>query len=136
MAKNRFPYRSSDDKAVEQAQQVLKARYYDSIRSMGDEILQEAKREGYEDYDNAREYLQDRIHETADGSSLVIYTHEAINTLLQSDNWQAVEPTGMELPDDDLPRTFTVAAYYAVVTDLAEHIEANQDEYFTDEDED
>lgn len=134
MASNRFPFRKSDDNAVEKADQVLRARYYQTVRSYAESILQEAKQEGYEDFDRANEFLVERIHETADGAQEVIYTHKALQTLVYSDRWQAVEDTGMELPDDDLPRTVTIAAYYALSADIAEQVEALQDEYFTDDD--
>jgi hypothetical protein len=135
MAKSKFPNRASDNKAVDNAQQVLRARYYDYIRGMGEEILRDAVEQGFDDYDGARDWIDDRVHESADGSGLVIYTGQALDTLKQSDNWLAIEDVGVEPVSDDLANAITVAAYYAVRADILEHIEAVQDEYFVEDDE-
>lgn len=130
----KFPNRQSDDKAVENAAQVLRARYLEEVNSLAREILREAREEGYEDFDEAREWIHDRTHEMVDSSRLVIYTHEALNTLVQSPNWEAIEDVGIESAGEGMVRLVTVAAYYALHQDVAEEIEDIQDEYFEEED--
>jgi len=129
---SKFPYRASDDKAVENAQQVLKARYYQTVRSYATDILKEAQDAGYEDIEEARGFIDEKVHETADGSAEVIYTHRAINTLYQSDNWTEIDEVGLEGSASELSSLVTVAAYYALRADILEQVEADADEYLFD----
>lgn len=129
-AKRGFPYRKSDEKAFEDGERVALARYHHDMRDFAKEILEEAKGQ-FEDYDEAREWIDDRVHETADSVDRVIYTHKALQTLVYSDNWLAVEDVGLE-SGDDLTRMITVAAFYAVRSDIENYIDAFKDEYFED----
>jgi hypothetical protein len=127
-----FPNRASDDKAVEDAAQVLRARYHGDVRSMAAEILREAA-EDYESYEDAEEWIQQQVHETVDGSAMIIYTQQAINVLIQSDNWDQIDEVGADVPDG-MSNIVTVAAYYALRADVEEDIMAMKDEYFPEDD--
>jgi Uri superfamily endonuclease len=114
---------------VDDARQVLRKDYYDDVRSMSEGIRQE-----FADYvkrdkpssDDAREWLQDYIHESCDGASRVIYTSEAMDCLRYSDNDEAgIEELGSEGFDwsDGIP--WSQLAYFAFRRDVEEQLSAD-----------
>jgi len=121
-----------DERQIEEGKQALRRSYHESMRSFAKEILEEAKKGGYEDYDEAREWIDEQIHETADGTSWVIYTGQALDVLVASDNWQIIDDEGLQLAES-LTGVITQAAFYAVRADIQEYVDAFQDEYFTEE---
>lgn len=136
--KRGFPYRKSDEKALEEGERVGRAQYHHDMRSFAKEILEDARKQ-FETYDEAREYIDERIHEDADGMQRVIYTHKAIQTLVYSDRWDAIEDDyGMDVsgwpsgPGGGLAGLVTVAAFFAVRQDITEYVDAMKDEYFED----
>lgn len=123
--------KKSDEKKIEEGKAALRRDYYASIDSFAKEILSEAA-EQHGSFDEAREWIDQQVHETADGSSWVIYTGRALDVLVASDNWTAVDDAGMDL-GDDLTSVITMAAYFAVRQDLWDRIDAYEDEYFREE---
>lgn len=120
---------SDDERDVTEAMRTIKADYYRSIRSLADGIRDEIKDEKPDDRE---EWLHDRIHETADGSYWVIYTHANLRVMMASDNWLAAEEEGIDL-DGPLSETLPKHTYYAVCADLRAELEGLADE---DSDED
>jgi hypothetical protein len=121
-----------DERLIEQGKSALRRSYHESMRSFAKEILENAKEQGYEDYDDARDWIDEQVDQTADGTSWVIYTGQALDVLVASDNWDHVDDEGLQLAEN-LSGVITQAAYYAVQQDLWEYVDAFQDEYFTEE---
>lgn len=121
---------TKDEKQIETGKNALRRSYHESMRSFAREILQDAVNSNYEDYDEAEEYIQEQIDQTADGTSWVIYTGNALDVLVASDNWLAIDDVGIE--SNELTTILTQAAYFAVRQDIAEYVEAFKDEYWTD----
>lgn len=90
----------------------LRAEYYQSIRQLALEALERAE----------DEELGDVVHEIADGSYWVIYTHANLQCIQASDSWLAYDDECGE----DLGGSFYTAlprvAYYAVVADINDEI--------------
>ncbi len=124
---------TKDEKQIETGKNALRRSYHESMRSFAKEILEDAVKSNYEDYDEAREYIDEQIDQTADGTSWVIYTGQALDVLVASDNWLAIDDIGIEA--NELTTILTQAAYFAVRTDIAEYVEAFQDEYWTEQEE-
>ncbi len=105
------PDKGPSDDQLDAARRILKADYYTSIRAMGREIA-ERVRAGDGD-------VWDIIHETADGSYWVIYTHANYQAMLASDHapFEDVADNGGEV-------TSAVLAYYCVRHDLEEQVNA------------
>lgn len=125
---------TNDEQKIEEGKSALRRAYHESMRSFAKEILRDAKENGYEDYDDARDYIDEKVDGTADGTSWVIYTHQALDVLVVSDNWQEIDEMDElgELPNE-ISAAITHAAYFAVRADIWEYIEAFQDEYFREE---
>ncbi len=116
--KAEFPYGAQADKQLKDGEQVARARYRADLRSMAKDILEEQKQ--YPDED-----LHDRIHQAAD--SAVIHTKDALDILVESDNWTAASDDA-EYPQGDVSQAITVMAYYAYLTDLQEMVGAFAEE--------
>lgn len=122
-----FPYRDRDQKALEDGQQVARARYYRSIDSTARDVLEEIAEDGRID----DESLIQRLDEEAD--SAVIYTRVCIGIMGHSDNWTAIE----DVFGDDVSQwgatgvsdLFCKMAYFAYRADLEAQVSAIRDEY-------
>jgi hypothetical protein len=79
---------------IEAGKRALRQQYHEFCRGCAKEMLSEAQ-EQFEDLDEAEEWIQERIHETADGCYWVIYTHATLDTMMASDNWLAIDDMGM-----------------------------------------
>lgn len=117
MAKPKFPYTAADDRALEKGETVARARYYHDLSSTAQEILKDLKNDESEVDESD---LDDRIHEEAD--SAVIYTKNALDILVESDNWTAIDDVG-EIPDD-ASQAVTAMAYWAYRQDLREAVDS------------
>lgn len=124
----KFPWDKKSEKTKEEGERIGRAQYHQSMRSFAKEILKDAAKQ-YDSYDDAREDIDERIHETADGTSWVIYTGENLDVMKYSDNWLAAEEEGVVEPGD-LSTILPVYAYYAVRRDIEEYVDAHSDEYF------
>lgn len=78
--------RSAED--LEQfANDTLRAQYHAGVRSAADSLADEMRAGDFgTDTEDAREKLSERLHEEADGAGCVIYTGQAMRTLIYSDN--------------------------------------------------
>ncbi len=116
---------TKDEKLIEQGKRALRRSYYESIKSFSAEIIREAKeRFDEDDEDERREWVDEQIHLTADGTSWVIYTHQALDVLVASENWLAIEDQGLGGEyGDDVAKFATSAAFWAFREDLTEEIQ-------------
>lgn len=120
----KYPYRDSDDKAIEKGGSVSQARYYHDIQARAEEILEEVTpdEDGNVDSDDIHELISQAADRT------VTYTKDAYGALLITTNEDAWEDYG-ELEDlvsgkTSLNDVITAAAYMAVSRDLTEKVHA------------
>lgn len=73
------------EELVSFGQDRLREDYYSDVRSMAEDVLAQVLDEET-DEDSAREALDERIHETVDGSQWIIYTARAMDVLRVSDS--------------------------------------------------
>ena len=99
---------SYDD--VTEALRVVRAWYYDEIRSLADEVRDACKTGDLENDDDVTRW----IDETLGGHEFVIYTFKAKLVLIASDNEDEGEDAGAETPED--------RAFYAMRADLIAEI--------------
>lgn len=109
------------DRLIDAADTIKRAEYYSSVRSLAEDIADDLKRGDISD----REQLLERVQETADGSSWVIYTASAMEVLRYSDNDGAyVDNFGTEGVVRDGSINWSALAYAALEQDINEHLEA------------
>jgi len=109
---------SQMESAVQLAQNILRADYYADVRGIADDIVQAIK----DGEVTNRDDLEERLHETIDGTQRVIYTYQAKCGLLASDNEDAYEDETGE--QDATPE---VRMYYALMADVREDLDARHD---------
>ena len=117
----------SDEAIIEKGKSALRRDYHRDIRSNAADILDDAQK-NFSDYDEASDYIDERIRQDADGTSWVIYTSNTLDTLHASDNWLAIDDMGIE--GGDLTDILTKAAYFAYEQDLRSMVDAMKDDYF------
>lgn len=117
-------YTDADD-MMRQAEHVLYRAYYKSVGrdadSIKDDLIQAIKDGECNDEDAVNEWLQERLHETADGDAWVIYTHQAKRLLLVSENEDAAEDEGVDCENVEQK------AYWAFRADLQDWMDRNVD---------
>ncbi len=123
---------TKDEKQIETGKSALRRSYHESMRSFAREILEDAVKSNYEDYDEAEEYIQEQIDQTADGTEWVIYTGQSLDVMVVSDNWLAIEDMG-PVESAAFTTIITQAAYFAVRQDIVEYVDAFKDEYWKEE---
>lgn len=95
--------------------------YYATVEAIADEILSELS--GDYSREEAEDVLVERVSEAVDGNWWIIYPHNAILVTQYSDNSDAYADQGMELSSDDLNQAITMAAFFAMETDVQEAID-------------
>jgi hypothetical protein len=107
--------------AKELAMRILLADYYRDVRDTVASIMQAIKDKEVSD----RDELLDRIHEECDGDARVIYTSQAIETMLISDNDSAyADDFGEEGMVKDGSINWSALAFCAFERDVIEHLES------------
>jgi hypothetical protein len=107
--------------ARELAMRILRADYYADVRGTTSSILDAIKDKEVTDRDG----LLERIDEECDGSARVIYTSQAIETLLISDNDSAyIDEFGTEGIVEDGSVKWSLLAYCAFHRDVIEQLGA------------
>lgn len=112
---------------VERAEQVLRAAYWSDVKDTAEDVLKQAQEEfstanGF-DLDSAREWTEDRLWESVDGSSRVIYTREAMDTLRWSENdGYTLEEWGADGVVTDGCIDWSKLAFGAFYADVGEHL--------------
>jgi hypothetical protein len=113
--------RESAEKLVADAMNLMRRAYYSDVRDDAREIKAAIENDEISD----REALQDRIHETCDGSQWVIYTFKAQIVLLASDNDGAYgDSYGSEGIVTDGAINWSALAYAAMERDITEALES------------
>lgn len=120
---------------------MSKQEYWNDIRSMAQEIMDEAIREDPQDPECGID-LHARIQEAVDRDEWVIFTHKALRVMEYTDNDGAYEDLGAIPTGKGWPTIVTHCARFAMRADLTETMhtllhsyEPPEDEY-EDEDED
>lgn len=131
---------------TDDAMQCLRRDYWNDVRGAAGELIQEA-RDQWENGqgatgENLREWLLERVREYVDGHSRIIYTRDAILTLLFSDNdGYSVENFGADGIVDDGGVSWSRLAFGAFYADVLEQLDAelegginDADDWFSEED--
>lgn len=115
---------NDEDRLMQMADSIKRAAYYSSVRSYAEGIIDDLKSGDIPD----REALIERIHETADGSQMVIYTGQAMDVLRYSDNDGAYgDNYGSEGMVSDGSINWSALAYAALEADINEQLSATID---------
>lgn len=127
-----FDAEESREALKDYAGNTTRREYYQEITRAARDILVDAANE-FDSYDEAREWIYERIWEYVDGSQYVIYTAQNLKVLVASDNWLAIEDAAAEgiVGEADLANFTNImkeAAFFAVRADLTEAIERDEDE--------
>lgn len=123
--------KKSDEELIKEGKSALQRDYNRDVEAYAKDILEDAEK-NYDDYDDAEEYIRERIDQDVDGSSYVIYTAQHLDVLVASDNWLAIEDRGFgsEFSEEQFTDMLQQAAYAALHMDVSEEIERTKDEYF------
>lgn len=90
--------------------------YYKQCESVARDIIAEYK-ENQEDID----YI-DLLDQTIDQHEYIIYYGKALQVLVHSENWTAIDEMGLE-PRDNIADQIAQAAYYAMHADVYRYLE-------------
>lgn len=96
---------------------VLRASYWDDVRSYAEEIASEAVQQDAAERDD---WMYDRLHETADGSQWVIYTYRAylVAGLLSEHRDAYEDEIGGRPGGADVDADVTTLAFWALRADI------------------
>lgn len=97
-----------------------RAEYYQSMRALAKDLLQEAQEEAQESGEDVEDIINEKISYWAGESEWVISTEKALSVLNNSDNWLAVE----DVTGEEITPKITEWAVYAVEADLWEYVRA------------
>jgi hypothetical protein len=108
-------------RAVEDAQRVLRKDYYDDVRGVAEDLKRRLDAGDFNDRDEFIEALEQDV----DGHQRVIYTGQAIECLLYSDNESAyADEFGTEGVVEDGAIMWSRLAYAAFRADVVGHLDA------------
>ena len=97
--------------------------YWDSVRSFAQELLDEYQVKTQADYEKHRDDISDRLWETVDGTSWIIYTANAEAVMHHTDNEDAILDVGFDGSSvkcwSDVVTQF---AFYAMQQDLQDEL--------------
>jgi hypothetical protein len=109
-----------DDKITEaehdDAMRVLRAEYYQGVRTLAETVASLVKDEGMDE--------SDALHQTVDGSYWVIYTHANFQVLMCSDHHDAYSEDFGEPPVSGNDINWAALAYAAMARDVSEQVDA------------
>jgi hypothetical protein len=106
-------------RSIEDAHQVLRADYWSDVRGVADDLKARLDAGQFAD----RDAFIEALDQTADGHERVIYTHQAIEALLYSDNDGAyVDDFGPEGVVEDGTIMWSRLAFAAFRADVVEHL--------------
>jgi hypothetical protein len=113
------PHEPSSDERLDAARRVLRADYWDDVRSIVDELKGEIKDGSITDRDQATEWLDERI----DSAHRVVYTYAAMEAVIFSDNDGAYEDHfGSEGMVEDGQVQWSRLAFYAMQADVMDQV--------------
>ena len=108
----------------DEAVRVLRAEYYQSVRAVVEEAMDEIKNGNITNAEGLDEYLWQSV----DGSYWVIYTHANFQVLFVSDNHDAYMEDFGEPPVEGSDIKWAALAYAAMRRDVHELVGARDDE--------
>lgn len=117
------------------AYSILRADYYRDVRGVAEDVKSSLDSGDITNWESLREYL----HETVDGMQRVIYTREAQEAVILSDNGEhMIEEYGTDGVIKDGSVDWSLLAYHAVHEDVMEHLIADgiDEDYWDDLEED
>lgn len=111
-------------RALEEAQRVCRADYWQDVRDVADEFTKQWRDGEFEDREQAIEWLE----QTVDGHGRVIMTYQAQECLLYSDNDGAyIDELGTDGVVKDGSINWSALACMAFKADILEHINQAED---------
>lgn len=111
---------------------ITRKDYFDEIRAVRDNALEEYKEYGRDTDPN--EWVSDWLHQTIDGHEWVIYNWYHTQILTWSDNEDAVFDVMGEVTGTDASSVLTPMAFFAMEADVRDHLEMDEFEAVYDED--
>jgi hypothetical protein len=112
--------RDITDKQHDEAMQILRAEYYQGVRSIAHELRDRIKSDEITDQDG----LEQALHESVDGSYWVIYTHANYQVLMCSDNSGAYVEDFGEAPVQGDDINWAALAFAALKRDVEQQMAA------------
>lgn len=117
----------TDTPSQERVGNETRAEYYDSVRQMAQELVDETYDEDEDELD--RDRFDEQLHQSVDGSHYIIYTHANLAVLVFSSNWLAIDEVYSDMGESLEGRTATLttvigqAAFFAMEADVREAVE-------------
>ena len=108
---------------------LTQTEYNTEIKSIAENLVQDAMSEGATDKEGAEEVIQDRLLQTIDGAEWIIYYSYNADVIRFSDNadaYQGVysnEDVGAMIAEKGLDDFGTVRAFWAMYQDVSEQLE-------------
>lgn len=112
--------REISEQQHDEAVRVLRAEYYTGVRGIVEEIQQAIKDGEITDRDS----LDDRLHQTIDGSYWIIYTHANHQVIFVSDNHDAYSEDFGSAPVEGDSINWAALAFAAMQRDVQELMDA------------
>ncbi len=113
----------SDSEIVEQAERIERRQYYDYVKDMAKEALEE-----HPDDEDAQE---DQLHQSVDGSGYVIYTHKNLKVIRFTEHGDALWEEGMgdemEKPESE-GDVLQKLAYWDMLADARDELQRLREE--------
>jgi len=114
------------DTMREDAHRVLRADYWQDVRGLGDELIEEARTKYKDGETDLREWFIEQVEQSVDGHQRAIYTGLAIETVLYSDHDGAyVDDFGTDGLVEDGQINWHKLAWAALRADVLDYIEAH-----------
>ena len=111
-----------DELTVSDAMGIIRRDYYNDVSDMAEQIIEQAREWFKEDSLDSSDIHQ-YVHESIDGSQRVIYTVQAQQCLMVSDNDGAyLDDFGAEGIATDAGIKWSLLAYCAFEADILEHL--------------
>lgn len=116
--------REITERQHDEAVRVLRAEYYQAVRDIVEEAMDEIKDGRIPD----REGLDEYLHQSVDGSHWVIYTHANFQVIFVSDNQDAYTEDFGEAPVEGGDVNWAAMAFAAMKRDVDDLVGAREDE--------
>jgi hypothetical protein len=111
-----IPRPKTHDEQLEDARRVLRADYWNDVRSVVDDVKSDISSRSLVTEDEVTEYIDQAV----DGHQRVIYTYKALECLLFSDNEDAYPDQVGEMPSAESGGNWSTLAYYAFRQDVVD----------------
>ncbi len=121
-ARDAYVLASKDEEREEFAEGILRGNYWGHVRRLAEGMAQEVTEDvkGGKDFD---ESVAERLHETVDGSAMVIYTAQNFEVLRWSSNHDAYTEEMGEVPTSNGSVNWAALAFSALAADVRDNFE-------------